>query len=103
MTISQVTSECFIATASKAFQESPDRFAAATLLEMCDEQPALTEGIIRLMNDLSEVAMPDDEEAQAGVFTMSAAVVALMYKSLKAQVEADELNQMFGEATEDDA
>tara|TARA_R110000824_G_scaffold20149_11_gene76528 strand:+ start:580 stop:873 length:294 start_codon:yes stop_codon:yes gene_type:complete len=97
MTIAQVSAECFLATADKAFQQNPCEFTAETLLSMLEEQPVLTEGLIGLTTDLSGiVAEPVDEEIQARAFTMAASVICLMWKAIKAQDEANELEEMMG-------
>ena len=61
-----------------------------------EEQPILTEGLMRLAADLSEVVEPVDEESQLVTFTMVASVICLMWKAIKAQDEANELEEMIG-------
>ena len=96
MTIAQVSAECFLATADKAFRQKPCEFTAETLESMVEEQPILTEGLMRLAADLSEVVEPVDEESQGITFTMVASVICLMWKAIKAQDEANELEEMIG-------
>jgi hypothetical protein len=96
MTIAQVSAECFLATTDKAFRQKPCEFTAETLVSMVEEQPVLTEGLMRLTADLSEVVEPADREAQVMTFTMVASVICLMWKAIKAQDEANELEEMIG-------
>ena len=91
MTIAQVSADCFLAVADKAFSQSPDEFCAEVLFEMIKEQPVLTEGIMRLTTDLAEISEPHDELAQAKTFTMAASLLCLMFRAIKTQDEANEM------------
>jgi hypothetical protein len=91
MPIAQVSADCFLAVADKAFSQSPDEFCSEVLFEMIKEQPVLTEGLMRLTTDLAEISDPEDVDGQARTFVMAASLLCLMFRALKTQDEANEM------------
>ena len=107
MTMPQVSEDCAGAVLSKALMDNPSKFAMETLMKFHTEQPQLASMICHVVDALigggNGIADPDgDEDVDENVtafqemqLTMTYAVVGLVYGSLKAQFEANELEETF--------
>ena len=101
MTIPQITDECLHAVVEKAIQTHPEIFAATTMLEMKVEQPALCAGLTALLKPFlqptsEEVGDMPIEVCQEMILMASFCLVGVAVKSIKAQIEANEMNEVWG-------
>ena len=101
MKIPQVTAECAEAVLCKALVDDPNRFALDTLVTFHAEQPDLANMICHVANTLlggEDVINSDDPEVAAFSevqLTTIYALIGLTYNSIKAQVEANEMDEVW--------
>ena len=96
MTFPKVTDTCILATMAKATQSSPDKFAADTMMGLLDEQPEMMAAITALLHKMSgadEIGTPEMEAVLMATFC----VLGISLKAIGAQMEANELNEAWGE------
>ena len=90
-TIPRVSSECAEAVLHKALADNPVQFALDTLVKFHADQPELAAHVADTL-----VGGVDDEEEEVAAFkevqlTTIYALIGLTYGSIKAQIEADEM------------
>jgi hypothetical protein len=100
MTMPRVSAECADAVLSKAVVNNPTQFALDTLMKFHAEQPDLANMICHVADALVGGVPEDDEDAEVAAFkevqlTTIYALVGLVYGSIKAQIEANEMEEMF--------
>ena len=99
MTMPQVTAECADAVLSKALVDDPTKFALDTLVTFHAEQPDLANMICHVANTLlggEDVINSEDPEVAAFSevqLTTIYALIGLVYNSIKAQTEANEMEE----------
>ena len=97
----QVTSECAEAVLCKALSEDPVRYALDSLVKFHADQPHLANMIAHVADTLvggEDVTDSDDPEISQFAerqLTMIYALVGLTYGAIKAQVEADEMEEVW--------
>ena len=101
MTMPKVTAECADAVLCKALVDDPTKFALDTLVTVHAEQPDLANMICHVANTLlggEDVINSDDPEVAAFSevqLTTIYALIGLTYNSIKAQVEANEMDEVW--------
>jgi hypothetical protein len=101
MTMPQVTPECAEAVLCKALSDDPLQYALDTLVKFHADQPHLANMIAHVADTLvggEDVTSSDDPEISQFAerqLTMIYALVGLTYGAIKAQVEANELEETF--------
>ena len=96
MTFPKVTDTCILAVMDKAVQSSPDKFAAETMMGLLDEQPEMMAAITALLQKMGgadEIGTPEMETVLMATFC----VLGISLKAIGAQMEANELNEAWGE------
>ena len=99
MTMPQVTVECADAVLCKALVDDPAKFALDTLVTFHAEQPVLANMICHVANTLlggEDVINSEDPEVAAFSevqLTTIYALIGLVYNSIKAQTEANEMEE----------
>ena len=99
MTLPQVTVECADAVQCKALVDDPAKFALDTLVTFHAEQPHLANMICHVANTLlggEDVINSEDPEVAAFSevqLTTIYALIGLVYNSIKAQTEANEMEE----------
>ena len=99
MTMPQVTVECADAVLCKALVDDPAKFALDTLVTFQAEQPVLANMICHVANTLlggEDVINSEDPEVAAFSevqLTTIYALIGLVYNSIKAQTEANEMEE----------
>jgi hypothetical protein len=88
-TIPMVSSDCVIAVMDKAMSVDMVQFGTETLEEMMTDQPQLLRAISFLLTEL--IAKGKDEETAAIDAVQTMAVIGLVFKAIKTQIEADEM------------
>ena len=88
-TIPMVSSDCVIAVMDKAMSVDMVQFGTETLEEMMKDQPQLLKAISFLLTEL--IAKGKDEETAAIDAVQTMAVISLVFKAIKTQIEADEM------------
>ena len=106
MTFPKISIETIDATAAIATRQDMDEFAMTTMLELSGSQPELT-GLINIflgnMVAAGEEAKADGIDtipinfAQEQILKASFITYGLAMAAVKAQIEADELNEAWGE------
>jgi len=84
-----VSSDCVIAVMDKAMSVDMMQFGAETLEEMMKDQPQLLKVISFLLTEL--IAKGKDEETAAIDAVQTMAVIGVVFKAIKTQIEADEM------------
>tara|TARA_B100000745_G_scaffold137009_1_gene89530 strand:+ start:1310 stop:1618 length:309 start_codon:yes stop_codon:yes gene_type:complete len=101
MTMPQVTSECADAVLCKALVDDPTTFALETLQKFHAEQPDLANMICYVANTLlGGKDVLDSEDPEVAAFgevqlTTIYALIGLTYNALTAQVEANEMEEVW--------
>ena len=101
MTMPQVTAECADAVLCKALVDDPTTFALETLQKFHAEQPDLANMICHVANTLlggEDVINSDDPEVDAFSevqLTTIYALIGMTYNALTAQVEANEMEEVW--------
>jgi hypothetical protein len=101
MTMPKVTAECADAVLCKALVDDPTAFALETLQKFHAEQPDLANMICYVANTLlggDEVLHSEDPEIAAFSevqLTTIYALIGLTYNSIKAQIEANEMEEVW--------
>jgi len=98
MTIPMVTSECVLAVADKAMRTDMPDFGMEMLDEFMKDQPHLLKVISFMLTEIVAGNKPEDEGAMDAVTTMC--VVGVVFKAIKAQIEANEMASLFSEEGE---
>ena len=99
MTMPQVTVECADAVLCKALVDDPAKFALDTLVTFHAEQPDLANMICHVANTLlggEDVINSEDPEVAAFSevqLTTIYALIGLVYNSIKAQTDANEMEE----------
>ena len=93
MTFPKVSDACVLATVSKCTQVHPQDFASQTMAALMSEQPALMTAITELLL----VSAGEDMEAMESQLISTFCILGLFSKAVTAQIEADELNEAWGE------
>ena len=102
MTLPRISMDTILATLDKAIQQKPDEFAMTTMLEGMIEQPELTAAIHEIVNKYVEPLVDHDEDdinpqaAAASMIELSACVYGIVMKAIKAQTDAEEMNEAWG-------
>ena len=92
MTLPLITKDCMVATISKAIQEDPYKFATETMKQLMDEQPNLVAGTTSLLIPFIK-AGEGDEIMRETILMAVWCVLGVSIKAVKAQVEAEEMNE----------
>ena len=101
MTMPQVTPECAEAVLCKALSDDPLQYALDTLVKFHADQPHLANMISYVANtliggdDVTDSDEPEISEFAERQLTMIYALVGLTYGAIKAQVETNEMEEMF--------
>ncbi|MAS86510.1 MAG: hypothetical protein CMH30_00825 [Micavibrio sp.] len=93
MTFPKVSEACVLATVSKCTQVHPQEFATQTMTALMSEQPALMAAITEL---LLASGGGDIEEMESQLMS-TFCILGVSLKAMAAQIEADELNEAWGE------
>ena len=88
-TVPMVSSDCVIAVMDKAMSVDMVQFGTETLEEMMKDQPQLLKAISFLLTEL--IAKGKDEETAAIDAVQTMAVIGVVFKAIKTQIEADEM------------
>jgi len=97
----QVTPECAEAVLCKALSEDPLTYALDTLVKFHADQPHLANMVAHVADtliggpDVTDSDEPEIAEFAERQLTMIYALVGLTYGAIKAQVEADQLEELF--------
>ena len=84
-----VSSDCVIAVMDKAMSVPMSQFGTEMLEEMMKDQPQLLKAISFLLTEL--IAKGKDEETAAIDAVQTMAVIGVVFKAIKTQIEADEM------------
>ena len=98
MTIPMVTAECVLAVSQKAMRTDMPEFGSEMLDELMVDQPHLLKVISFMLTEIIAKDKPEEEAAWDAVATMC--VVGVVFKAIKAQVEANEMASLFSEEGE---
>ena len=105
MTLPKISIETIAATAAQATRQDVDEFAVSSMLELVQEQPDLTNLISELVAQMiagaEKIKAEGVEEvpvdfARDAIVTSAFVTYGLVIAAVKAQVEADELNEAWG-------
>lgn len=100
MTLPTITEECLLAQVSKATQKPQEEFAADIMTELLEEQPVAMAAVVALLEPFlkpqEEIETVSLEVAQEVILQASFTVLGVIFKSLNAQVEANEMNEHWG-------
>jgi hypothetical protein len=88
-TIPVVSLDCATAVMEKAMSVPMGQFGTEVLEEMIKDQPHLIKMISFLLTEL--IAKDKDEETAAVDAVQTMAVIGLVFKAIKTQIEADEM------------
>ena len=92
-----ISEDCFVANLEKAMQDNPIAFADNFWGELEDEQPVIANGFGAIVVALAQLAnRRNDEDSQEGIEYVILAACGILYKSLNAQREADEMKEVWG-------
>ena len=101
MTLPTITESCLLAQLSKATQKPQDEFAAEVMTELLEEQPVAMSAIVALLEPFlkpqEEIETVSLEQAQEVILQATFTVLGVVFKTLNAQAEADEMNEAWGE------
>ena len=101
MTLPKISLETISATAAQATRMPMGEFAVSSMMDLLQEQPELTELINTFLGNMIQGG--DDMEdvpaefAQEMILKSSFITYGLVMHAVKAQIEADELNEAWGE------
>ena len=100
MTLPRISLETISATAAIATRKNPDEFAVSSMMDLLQEQPELTELINAFISNMvkggDEVEEVPAEVAQEMIIKSAFITYGLVVAAIKAQIEADELNEAWG-------
>lgn len=106
MTFPTISIETIESTAAQAVRKNPDQFAVSSMLDLMQEQPELTQLINTFVGNMiagGEDAKADGvdmipvEFAQNEILKAAFITYGLTMAAVKAQIEANELNEAWGE------
>jgi len=103
MKLPKVTDACLTAILEKAIQQPPDLFAQEIMLELMSSQPTLMEGVTSAMQPFLEIIAENefngnelDAEMRQEMMVMGQfCILGIVIKALNAQVEAEEMNEVW--------
>jgi len=98
MTIPMVTAECVLAVADKAMRTDMPEFGTEMLDEFMRDQPHLLKVISFMLTELVAKDKTEAEGAMDAVTTMCC--IGVVFKAIKAQIEANEMASLFSEEGE---
>ena len=101
MTLPRINIDTILATLDKAVQSRPDEFAMATMLDGMIEQPELTVAVHEIVNKYVEPLIEHEgdinpQAAASMLIELSACVYGITMKAMKAQTDAEEMNEAWG-------
>jgi hypothetical protein len=94
-TIPMVTSDCVLAVADKAMRTDMPVFGTEVLEELIEDQPHLMRMITFMLTEI--IAKDKDEETAAMDAVQTMCCIGVVFKAIKAQVEANEMASLFSE------
>ena len=101
MTLPKISLETISATAAQATRKPMEEFAISSMMDLMQEQPELTELINTFLGNMiaggNEVEDIPAQVAQEMILKSSFITYGLVMAAVKAQIEADELNEAWGE------
>lgn len=101
MTLPKISLETISATAAQATRVPMGEYAVSSIMDLMQEQPELTELINTFLGNMiqggDEVEDVPAELAQEMILKSSFITYGLVMSAVKAQIEADELNEAWGE------
>ena len=101
MTLPRISIETISATAAVATRQNMDEFAVSSMMDLLQEQPELTDLINIFLGNMvkggDEVEDIPAVVAQELILKSSFITYGLVMAAVKAQIEADELNEAWGE------
>ena len=101
MTLPKISLETIDATAAIATRQDIGEFAVSSMMNLMQEQPELTNLITVMLGTMVQggenVEEVPAEFAQEMIIKASMVTYGLVMAAVKAQVEADELNEAWGE------
>ena len=101
MSLPTITGDCIAAVMEKATQRDPYTYSSEVLMNMIKEdQVSLASAITAMAEGFAERLAGEDEEAAHTLSVMIIASCLMVYETAKAQCEAQELAEMFGETPE---
>ena len=98
MTIPMVTSDCVLAVADKAMRSDMPDFGTEMLDELIEDQPNLMKVISFMLTEI--IAKGKDEETAARDAVQTMCCIGVVFKAIKAQIEANEMASLFSEEGE---
>ncbi len=100
MTLPKISLETIEATAAQATRKPMDEFAVSSIMDLMQEQPELTDLINTFLGNLIQGGEDMEDVpasfAQEMILKSSFITYGLVMAAVKAQLEADELNQAWG-------
>ena len=101
MTLPRINMNTILATLDKAVQSRPEEFAMATMLDGMIEQPELTVAVHEIVNKYVEPLIEHEgdinpQAAASMLIELSACVYGITMKAMKAQTDAEEMNEAWG-------
>ena len=104
MTLPTITHECISAMLGKATQQAPEVFAQEIVEELLEDQPVLMAALMSVLEPFLEVLA--ENEAAGGdvspemrkelIIMGQFCTIGILMRSLNAQAEADEMNEVWG-------
>lgn len=99
--IPKISKDCIVTVLAKATQGgNPEDFAESSRQSLKDDQPMMFESLVDLSRSMIRAtkAMTEHDimDIEDAIAITSWAMTGLLYKSLKGQMESDELSEMFG-------
>ena len=101
MTLPKISLETISATAAQATRKPMDMFAVESMMDLMQEQPELTELINTFLSNMiagsADVEEVPSSFAHEMIIRSTFITYGLVMSAVKAQIEADELNEAWGE------
>ena len=96
MTLPVITRTCLAAVVEKSVQTRPHVFAEEAMTQLKDEQPDLTAAIMGLLMPIVESKQIDQPTIEL-ILQTCFCVLGVTMRATNAQVEAEEMNEAWGE------
>ena len=96
MTLPVITRTCLAAVVEKSVQTEAHLFAEEAMMQLKDEQPALTAAIMGLLMPVVESEQIDQPTIEL-ILRTCFCVLGVAMRATNAQVEAEEMNEAWGE------
>ena len=96
MTLPVITRTCLAAVVEKSVQTEAHLFAEEAMMQLKDEQPALTAAIMGLLMPIVESKQIDQPTIEL-ILQTCLCVLGVTMRATNAQVEAEEMNEAWGE------